>query len=166
VLLKNSFQGISRTKFVRKLLNVGSPWALKFTEITALVPFQQPRLLATVRGYTRLGRRFYAMQCRAQEYRFAGLLSSLAGVVTFAGARADKPLDVVVVITLAVLLFIGLRLKLKQDGNSDLGQARYSLTDPGAIGVAQVIKAVLDERKARPGRTSSVTDRDFCVWTN
>jgi hypothetical protein len=38
-LLKNSFQGISPTKFVRKLLNVRSPWALKFTEITALVPF-------------------------------------------------------------------------------------------------------------------------------
>jgi len=38
-LLKNSFQGISPTKFIRKLLNVRSPWALKFTEITALVPF-------------------------------------------------------------------------------------------------------------------------------
>jgi hypothetical protein len=38
-LLKNSFQGISPTKFVRKLLNVRSPWALKFTETTALVPF-------------------------------------------------------------------------------------------------------------------------------
>jgi hypothetical protein len=38
-LLKNSFYGISRTKFVRKLLNVRSPWTLKFVEITALVPF-------------------------------------------------------------------------------------------------------------------------------
>jgi hypothetical protein len=37
--LKNSSQGISPTKFVRKLLNVRSPEALKFTEITALVPF-------------------------------------------------------------------------------------------------------------------------------
>jgi hypothetical protein len=37
--LKNSFQGISTTKFVRKLLNVRSPWPLKFIEITALVPF-------------------------------------------------------------------------------------------------------------------------------
>jgi hypothetical protein len=37
--LKNSFQGISPAKFVRKLLNVRSPWTLKFIEITALVPF-------------------------------------------------------------------------------------------------------------------------------
>jgi hypothetical protein len=37
--LKNSFQGISTTKFVRKLLNVRSLEELKFTEITALVPF-------------------------------------------------------------------------------------------------------------------------------
>jgi hypothetical protein len=38
-LLKNSFQGISTTKFLRKLLNVRLPQTLKFTEITALVPF-------------------------------------------------------------------------------------------------------------------------------
>jgi len=38
-VLKNSFQGISTTKFVRKLLNVRSLEGLKFTEITALVPF-------------------------------------------------------------------------------------------------------------------------------
>ncbi|MGO9677825.1 MAG: hypothetical protein ACLPW4_11290 [Candidatus Sulfotelmatobacter sp.] len=37
--MKNSFQGISPTKFVRKLLNVRSPQAPKFTGITALVPF-------------------------------------------------------------------------------------------------------------------------------
>jgi len=36
-LLKNSFQGISAAKLVRKLLIVRSPWTLKFTEITALV---------------------------------------------------------------------------------------------------------------------------------
>jgi hypothetical protein len=47
-LLERSFQGISPTKFVRKLLNVHSPWALKFTEITALVPFQQPRLFSSI----------------------------------------------------------------------------------------------------------------------
>jgi hypothetical protein len=41
-VLKNSFQGISIANFVRKLLNVGSPQALKFTEITALVPFSTP----------------------------------------------------------------------------------------------------------------------------
>jgi hypothetical protein len=38
-LLKNSFQGISLTKLVRKLLNVRLPQALKFAEITGLVPF-------------------------------------------------------------------------------------------------------------------------------
>jgi len=38
-VLKNSFRGISRTKFARKSLNLRLPWALKFTEITALVPF-------------------------------------------------------------------------------------------------------------------------------
>jgi hypothetical protein len=38
-LLKNSFQGISRAKFVRKLLNIRSPQARKLAEITALVPF-------------------------------------------------------------------------------------------------------------------------------
>jgi len=38
-LLKNSFHGISRTKFARKLLNLRLPLALKFTEITGLVPF-------------------------------------------------------------------------------------------------------------------------------
>ncbi len=35
-------------KFVCKLLNVHSPWTLKFGEITALVPFRQPRLLSTI----------------------------------------------------------------------------------------------------------------------
>jgi hypothetical protein len=38
-VLKNSFRGISRTKFARKLLNLRLPQALKFTQITALVPF-------------------------------------------------------------------------------------------------------------------------------
>jgi hypothetical protein len=38
-LLKNSFRGISRMKFARKLLNLRLPQWLKFTEITALVPF-------------------------------------------------------------------------------------------------------------------------------
>jgi hypothetical protein len=37
-VLKNSFRGISRTKFARKLLNLRLPQALKFTQITALVP--------------------------------------------------------------------------------------------------------------------------------
>jgi len=37
--LKNSFQGISTTKFVRKLLNVRSSQTLEFAEITGLVPF-------------------------------------------------------------------------------------------------------------------------------
>jgi len=38
-VLKNSFQRILTTKLVRKLLNVRLPYTLKFTEITALVPF-------------------------------------------------------------------------------------------------------------------------------
>jgi hypothetical protein len=38
-LLKNSLKGISAMKVVRKLLNVRSLSTLKFTEITALVPF-------------------------------------------------------------------------------------------------------------------------------
>jgi hypothetical protein len=33
------FSRISRTKFARKLLNLRRPQALKFSEITALVPF-------------------------------------------------------------------------------------------------------------------------------
>jgi hypothetical protein len=37
--LKNSFQGISPAKFVRKLLNVRSPQVQKFAEITGLAPF-------------------------------------------------------------------------------------------------------------------------------
>jgi hypothetical protein len=41
-VLKNSFQGISPAKFVRKLLNVRSPKARKFAEITGLVPFSTP----------------------------------------------------------------------------------------------------------------------------
>jgi hypothetical protein len=41
-LLKNSFLAFSITKFARKLLNIRSPQALKFTEITALVPFSTP----------------------------------------------------------------------------------------------------------------------------
>jgi hypothetical protein len=40
--LKNSFRGVSATKFVRKLLNVRSPKTLEFAEITALVPFSTP----------------------------------------------------------------------------------------------------------------------------
>jgi hypothetical protein len=38
-VLKNSFQGISPVKFLRKLLNISSPQAWKFAEITGLVPF-------------------------------------------------------------------------------------------------------------------------------
>jgi len=45
--LKNSFQGISITKFVRKLLNVRSPQTLEFAEITALVPFSTPTGVCT-----------------------------------------------------------------------------------------------------------------------
>jgi hypothetical protein len=41
-LLKNAFQGISPAKFVRKLLNVCSPQARKFAEITGLFPFSTP----------------------------------------------------------------------------------------------------------------------------
>jgi hypothetical protein len=41
-VLKNSFGGISTTNFVCKLLKVRLPWTLKFTEITALVPFSTP----------------------------------------------------------------------------------------------------------------------------
>jgi len=39
---KTLFWHFSITKFARKLLNVRSPQALKFTEITALVPFSTP----------------------------------------------------------------------------------------------------------------------------
>jgi hypothetical protein len=38
-VLKNSFQGIPPAKFVRKLLNIRSPQAQRFAEITGLVPF-------------------------------------------------------------------------------------------------------------------------------
>jgi len=44
-VLKNSFRGISRTKFARKLLNLRLPQAQKFTQITALVLFQQPQAI-------------------------------------------------------------------------------------------------------------------------
>jgi len=37
--LKNSFQAISPVKFLRKSLNISSPQAWKFAEITGLVPF-------------------------------------------------------------------------------------------------------------------------------
>jgi hypothetical protein len=40
--LKNSFLGISAAKLVHKLSNVRPPSTLKFTEITALVPFSTP----------------------------------------------------------------------------------------------------------------------------
>jgi hypothetical protein len=53
-LLKNSFQGIPTSKFVRKLLNVRSPWTLKFVEITALVPF------STATGVSTSLRRLFA----------------------------------------------------------------------------------------------------------
>jgi hypothetical protein len=38
-MLTNSFQAVSISKGARKSLNVRSPHALKFIEITALVPF-------------------------------------------------------------------------------------------------------------------------------
>jgi len=41
------FWHFSITKFARKLLNVRSPQALKFTEITALVPFSTPTGVCT-----------------------------------------------------------------------------------------------------------------------
>jgi hypothetical protein len=47
-VLKNSFRGISPAKFARKLLNVRSPQTLKSTEITALVPFQQPQAISLI----------------------------------------------------------------------------------------------------------------------
>src|SRR5437016_4112918 len=47
-VLKNSFQGISITKFVRKLLNVRSPQTLEFAEITALFLFQHPQALSLI----------------------------------------------------------------------------------------------------------------------
>jgi hypothetical protein len=37
--VENSFQAISSPEVARKLLNVRSPQALKFAEITGLVPF-------------------------------------------------------------------------------------------------------------------------------
>jgi hypothetical protein len=43
--LKNSFQRVSQAKFVCQLLIILSPQALKFAEITALVFFEQPRLI-------------------------------------------------------------------------------------------------------------------------
>jgi hypothetical protein len=46
-VLKNAFQGISTTKFVRKLLNIRSPQTPEFAEITALVPFSTPTGLYT-----------------------------------------------------------------------------------------------------------------------
>src|SRR5207253_8721173 len=54
-VLKNSFQGISITKFVRKLLNVRSPQTLEFAEITALVPFSTPTGDFTQNGCERNG---------------------------------------------------------------------------------------------------------------
>jgi hypothetical protein len=38
-LLKNSFEGISTTKFIRKLLNVRPRQTLEFAKTTASVPF-------------------------------------------------------------------------------------------------------------------------------
>jgi hypothetical protein len=46
-VLKKSFQGISPAKFVRKLLNVRSPQAREFAEITGLVPFSTPTSVST-----------------------------------------------------------------------------------------------------------------------
>jgi hypothetical protein len=50
-VLKNSFRGISRTKFARKLLNFRLPQALKFTQITALVPFSTANTGLPGQGY-------------------------------------------------------------------------------------------------------------------
>jgi hypothetical protein len=49
-VLKNSFRGISRTKFARKSLNLRLPLALKFTEITALVPFSTATPVGVEKG--------------------------------------------------------------------------------------------------------------------
>ena len=49
-LLKNSFQSVSTTNFVRKLLSLRSLEGLKFTEITAFVPFSTATgVIATLR---------------------------------------------------------------------------------------------------------------------
>jgi hypothetical protein len=42
MVLKDSFHGISTAKFLCEILNVRTPQTLKFTEITALVPFSTP----------------------------------------------------------------------------------------------------------------------------
>jgi hypothetical protein len=51
--LKNSFSGNFNKQVVRKLLNVRWPQTLKFTEITALVPFSTatpvPQQLSRIR---------------------------------------------------------------------------------------------------------------------
>jgi hypothetical protein len=54
-LLKNSFHGISTIKFVCKLLNVRWPQTLKFTEITALVPFSTATDVFASLTQTRMG---------------------------------------------------------------------------------------------------------------
>jgi hypothetical protein len=54
--LKNSFPGVWARNFLCKLLNVRSPQALKFAEITDLVP------LSTATGYYTTLRRLFAHQ--------------------------------------------------------------------------------------------------------
>src|SRR5205814_5041790 len=56
-VLKNSFQGISITKFVRKLLNVRSPQTLEFAEILLWFLFQHPRDLSPVNDQDRAAKR-------------------------------------------------------------------------------------------------------------
>src|SRR3984893_15863193 len=60
-VLKNSFRGISPTKFARKLLNVRSPQTLKSTEITALVPF------STATGVLTTLRLLFARQAKGKR---------------------------------------------------------------------------------------------------
>jgi hypothetical protein len=71
-VLKNSLQEISTAKFVRKLLNIRSPWTLKFTEITALVPFQQPQAIAlrtpSMRAIAILRQPRLALRCKPRPH--------------------------------------------------------------------------------------------------
>jgi len=74
-VLKNSFRGISPAKLVRKFLNVRSPWALKFTEITALVPF------------------FNSHACLQQSSGFENWLGSACHQIVALLAKSNEPVS-------------------------------------------------------------------------
>jgi len=65
---KTLFRTFQQTKFACRLLNVSSPQALKFSEITALVSFRHPQLFTVQSAEQKEKKRVKEQNWEVQKY--------------------------------------------------------------------------------------------------